>query len=206
MTVPTPTGRNRNGCKCDRCAQARRSAKRYAESEPAWSPTPVRGIRFWSVVPYKVAIPPPLPPDPVWDLWLEPLNTRTEYLLHGVVTPWYGPTMDGAHRTNDRSDPPHSAPHFGCLCGINALKRFDHHEMHSALGTDGVVGVVELTGVVHEYEHGYRGQRARMVGPLYAPHNGYPLGELAARYQRDVKVVHNVDLLYSLHHRLDSFK
>jgi hypothetical protein len=59
----------------------------------------------------------------------------------------------------------HTAPSLDCRCGIYALK--DPASLDWPL--DGglcVEGAVELSGTVLEGERGYRGQRARVVGPI----------------------------------------
>lgn len=66
-----------------------------------------------------------------------------------------------------------SLPGWGCSCGIYAAKSRD------LLGA-GIVGRVELEGMVIEHEHGYRAERARII-ELFVPAD-LPVGTIAARY------------------------
>lgn len=52
----------------------------------------------------------------------------------------------------------HPAPHWQCGCGINAMKQ----PFGDMFGEE-VVGRVALTGVVHEYERGYRAEHGEII-------------------------------------------
>lgn len=151
---------------------------KMSEIEETWSPEPVKAWRYFWVGPLT------------WN-WSE---DRWEVMLRGDVEDWTGPVKyAGQHDEPDlwltERAVDHESPHMGCMCGVNAVKRLDSHEIKHRVGmwcecrltirNAGViqvgeeeirtvaVGEVELAGIVDEYELGYRAQQATIVGPLY---------------------------------------
>lgn len=131
-------------------------------------------------------------PDPVigWRWWsLDPLTMT----LQGAVTDWESGIMRAKHDPNRGtfSYRSHTAsPHAGCLCGVNALKP---EAVAPYLGEDrggvDVFGRVALTGVVDEYELGYRAEQAEILelvilseAPLFTRWGSHLLDEMESRY------------------------
>lgn len=119
-------------------------------------------------------------PDPVlaWRWWT--LNTERLTLV-GNVARWESGTMEATHvgdgfNPYSRAVEAHDkAPHPGCLCGVNALKVSEVYEYAKQLfhpypgifvvnrDPTPVVGRVALTGIVDEYEKGYRAEKAEII-------------------------------------------
>jgi hypothetical protein len=134
-------------------------------SAPALVPSPLYGMRTWSVV-----------------------GERGHERLAGPqrASPW--PT-DGAwlEATCEHGDR-HTAPAAGCECGIHAW----HPERRAAkrvLATRGqVAGVVEASGAIEVHRDGFRAERARPYALVLAPRtNAGLIDRLASAY--DVEVV-----------------
>ncbi len=68
--------------------------------------------------------------------------------LKGAFGSWETSTLIAVHEGEEEK---HSSPDWDCLCGINAYK--------DPIGARGfpIIGMIELTGLVIEYETGYRG-------------------------------------------------
>jgi hypothetical protein len=93
-----------------------------------------------------------------WRIWT--LGGRGNTCLIGSAGHmWRKPTFSASH-----SSAFHSSPQWGCLCGINAAKSLELLEDNFGRQLPGqVYGRVALTGSVHEYELGYRAERAEIV-------------------------------------------
>ena len=143
------------------------------EIEETWSPEPVKAWRYFWVGPLT------------WN-WSE---DRWEVTLSGDIEEWSGPVKYAGQHQEPGVD--HQSPHTGCLCGVNAVKKPDSHEIRHRAGMwcqcmSGMMGnvialrtasprtlavaPVELAGVVDEYEQGYRTQQATIIGPMYLIH------------------------------------
>lgn len=106
-------------------------------------------------------------PEPVyaWRWWgLDAVSL----LLEGATNyRWNSGTQTAEHRGRMRHfgwDGHTTAPHPGCLCGINAVKPDYVAELtsYSGKGPD-VFGRLALTGTIDEYEKGYRAEKAEIV-------------------------------------------
>jgi hypothetical protein len=103
-----------------------------------WSPTPVLGFRFWYVF---------------------------SGCLQGVRQTWLRPELEARCALRGSRGAPHAGG--GCRCGIYALKapeglpRSGRVKMRPGAGI--AYGLVALSGVVVEHEHGYRAARAEAV-------------------------------------------
>lgn len=78
---------------------------------------------------------------------------------------WRKPSIEASHR--GPSTIPHNAPSWGCNCGINAVKGLDTLLVSNGLASQRshtIYGTVAMSGIVHEYELGYRAQRATVTG------------------------------------------
>lgn len=142
------------------------------ELEETWSPEPVIAWRYWYVGPLE------------WDFG----EHRWKVQLTGDVEPWDSPLKLAGHHLAVQPGLAlevidHEAPHAGCRCGINAVKALDFHELQHRSGQICMcyyqsmhvnvpnprpiaVSQVELTGIVDEYEGGYRAQQATIIGPM----------------------------------------
>lgn len=139
------------------------------ELEETWSPTPVKAWRYFWVG------------DLIWN-WGE---DRWQVMLHGDIESWTGPVKYAGQHEGWQGYEwiSHRAPQPGCVCGVNAVKNLEAHEVKHRAGfwcecMDGAylppnrsqriiaVAEVELAGVVDEYEKGYRAEQATIVGPL----------------------------------------
>lgn len=141
---------------------------RYAEEEQErqspktfWSPEPPVAWRCWSVNPRELKL----------------------TGMNGVY--WDGPTLVAIHSGAPSS---HKSPQWRCYCGINASKTIQY--LLGSYPGQAVYGTVELSGTVHEYEHGYRAEKAT-IKELYAEpdiENHIPgiVGILNARYEVEV--------------------
>jgi hypothetical protein len=132
-------------------------------------------------------------PDAVigWRWWsLDPLSM----MLRGHVTAWTSGTMQATHLATTSSLGGHKAPHAGCVCGVNALKpeavagylNKDYIRIRDSVD---VFGRVALTGIVDEYEKGYRGEKAVILelvilseAPLFTVAGETLLSEMEQRY------------------------
>jgi hypothetical protein len=113
-------------------------------------------------------------------------------MLRGHVTVWTSGTMQATHLATISSLGGHKAPHAGCLCGVNALKPEAVAEYLSepyAGDFVDVFGRVALTGIVDEYEKGYRGEKAVILelvilseAPLFTVAGEALLSEMEGRY------------------------
>jgi hypothetical protein len=75
-------------------------------------------------------------------------------ILNGTAYQWETST----HRAIHVGDPGlHKAPQWGCLCGVNV-----YNDPLRARGFP-ILGKVELTGMVIEYEEGYRGEIGKII-------------------------------------------
>lgn len=139
--------------------------------EETWSPDPVKAWRYWRVT------------DLEWN-WTD---DRFEATLVGDREVWDGPVKYAGHHRELAPDfssgsfkhqfveVDHQSPSTGCLCGVNAVKEldwavlrgraFNNHDEGSYLSCT-AVAPVELSGVVDEYEEGYRAEQATIVGPI----------------------------------------
>lgn len=109
--------------------------------------------------------------------------------LRGQFDTWDSPKITAVHRGDpDR----HKAPDWNCLCGINTYKTVDYEKMRRWP----IVGKVELTGDVIEFERGYRGEVGEIIH--LAIWEGYP--ELIGVTVADIRNVYpvNVSLEYKL--------
>lgn len=120
--------------------------------------TPVIGGRIWSVVPAGA-----------------PEGFAGPVLRGAYGQTWTGPVLTAECRPpllaraarGDRGRVGHASPppHPACDCGIYALK--PQLTIGDVLGAGPhIVGSVEMSGMVLEGTRGYRGQQARIVGPL----------------------------------------
>lgn len=111
--------------------------------EEYWTPETITGWRGWRLAGY---------------------GSTVLVGMNGVM--WRKPTMHAIHQmSNYDVTPPHQAPAWGCNCGINAVKRLDTLSVsRSGSGPGSVYGVlygkVAMSGIVHEYELGYRAEKA----------------------------------------------
>lgn len=102
--------------------------------ETFWTPEPIHGYRAWTL--------------------------RSDGTLMG---------LNGHHWTVGKQEravcravfPNHAAPNWGHLCGYNAAK--SHGYVYTGSSSDWVTGLAALTGVVHEYQDGYRAEFAEIV-------------------------------------------
>jgi hypothetical protein len=77
-----------------------------------------------------------------------------EKVLRGAYGNWDTSTLRGVHQ----DDPGlHKSPHWGCLCGVNAYKDVPDARNYPILGQ------VELSGVVIEYDAGYRAEVGHII-------------------------------------------
>ena len=76
--------------------------------------------------------------------------------LVGAVTEWQTAFMKARHIDHMGSEP-HLAPDWGCRCGVNVYK-----DVYDARGFP-ILGKVELSGLVIEFERGYRGQFGEII-------------------------------------------
>lgn len=74
-------------------------------------------------------------------------------VLVGPHTEWPTQKVDAIHHPGKT----HSAPQAGCNCGVNAYKNPLPAREYP------ILGLIHLTGEVHEYETGYRGQHAEII-------------------------------------------
>ncbi len=85
-------------------------------------------------------------------------------LLRGGYAPWKTTTVRATHQGDSGV---HKSPDWNCLCGINCFKQPDGPGTFYP-----ILGMVELKGLVIEYEGGYRGE----IGTILhvAIWKGYP--------------------------------
>jgi len=133
-------------------------------SAPALVPSPLYGLRTWTVV-----------------------GERGQERLAGPQqsTPW--PEDGGWLTARCARDDGHAAPAPWCECGIHAW----HPSRRSArrvLGNRGqVAGVVEASGAIEVHRDGFRAERARPFALLVAPRaNAGLAGRLAAAYDAEL--------------------
>ena len=110
------------------------------EMGEAWSPTPVKGFRVWSI---------------------------KDNTIMGNQVDWPTPTLESrCLREIPGEDLPHSVARCGPpACGIYAVKDLDKFAPGVAGGVihHSVVGIVAMHGKVVEHEEGYRSQKATAI-------------------------------------------
>lgn len=110
------------------------------EKGEAWSPTPIKGFRVWSI---------------------------KDNTIMGNQVDWPTPTLESkCLREIPGDDLPHSVARCGPpACGIYAVKDLDLFTAGVAGGVihHSVVGIVAMHGKVVEHEEGYRSQRATAI-------------------------------------------
>jgi hypothetical protein len=152
---------------------AANSVAAFAES---WKPEPVEEV----TVPEAVI---------GWRWWsLDPLSM----MLRGHVAVWSSGTVGAVHIDSLGNVGGHLSPQASCLCGVNALKPEAVAEYLSepyAGDFVDVFGRVALTGIVDEYEKGYRGEKAVILelvilseAPLFTVAGEALLSEMEGRY------------------------
>jgi hypothetical protein len=119
-----------------RLATAMMPSLHLPDVEEYWTPDPVVGYRYWRMDPSR------------------------PFLIGPNGVPWRNRKLTAHHNASD-----HKAPTWGCNCGINAAKEMERvfHLASKNRGDEYVFGVVHLTGIVHEYEKGYRAEKGEIV-------------------------------------------
>lgn len=99
--------------------------------------------------------------DPLWTP--EPIvgyrgwTWNDSYLIGPNGIPWTGRFMEAEHTGAYGGVVPHKSPNPGCLCGINAYKESYRARRYN------IMGKLHLTGIVDEYEEGYRAQFGEII-------------------------------------------
>jgi hypothetical protein len=114
-------------------------------SAPALVPSPLYGLRTWSVIG-------------------EPGSERLAGPRQG--TPW---PADGAW-LEARCDRLHAAPAPGCECGIHAWHPGAHGARRVLASPREIPGVVEAEGAIELHDDGFRAERARPYALFAGPH------------------------------------
>lgn len=133
-------------------------------SAPALLPSPLYGLRTWSVV-----------------------GANGEERLSGPQQP--APWPDGGAWLTARCAriEEHAAPVAGCECGIHAWHP-DRRSARRVLATRRAIpGVVEAGGAIEVHREGFRAERARPLALMLGPGaNAALVGRLAAAYDAEV--------------------
>lgn len=150
--------------------------------EHTWSPEPIRAWRYWSHIRADGVLHGSQKP------WKSAAYEAGTHEINGDVS--WQIAMRALDRMRDNGETfnpavltTHASPQWGCLCGINATKALDRRTAVSVVGSlrlndekpsmwigprDRGVRIwafapVHLTGTVHEYELGYRAEKAEIV-------------------------------------------
>jgi len=133
-------------------------------SAPALVPSPLYGLRTWTVV-----------------------GERGEERLAGPQqsTPW--PEHGGWLTARCARDDGHTAPAAWCECGIHAWHPTRRAARRVLANRGQVPGVIEASGAIEVHRGGFRAERARPYALLVAPRvNAGLAGRLAAAYDAEL--------------------
>lgn len=145
-------------------------------TDRTWSPEPIRAWRYWSFVQADGVLHGSQKP------WRSATYEAGTHEVSEALRLSMALAMRLDHTANEAIYDTHPSPQWDCLCGINATKTLDRRTAVSVVGTlslgersdlwisPGDRGVriwafapVHLTGTVHEYELGYRAEKAEIV-------------------------------------------
>lgn len=162
-------------------------------SDETWFAEPVTGHRSWRLNPKSMTL------EAAYGSWTTGLLEARCHKYNHEAPHWPEPVPDmGSSRYL-----PHAWEYkdeLQCMCGINAYKLhmpLDQWRMTTDEDDEPsldlqVVGIVDLGGIVHEYEHGYRGQYGRIMEAVVVSHVPYGsrfLGYLSDKYEAPFRVM-----------------